>query len=272
MAVDLSLLPHLSDRALREEAEQRGVVVNGLDRAALIEAIRAHEARAATRPPPPEDASRSAARTIHIAEAPTEPPPRGPLHAARALLGRVLGLARSAAEPRRETPSAPPPSDEPIRTRSMARLLEQQGHLTRALPMVRELRAARPDDEELARWEERLTQTVAERALAEHARSETQAGSFVRFVLVEGRRGVVWHVDEPGVDRARALLGGDGALLLRVVRVLSLPDHSVETRQADRPTEHRGWALLDAPLEARLVVAIGVGDGERFASIAHASA
>ncbi|HEY8428645.1 MAG TPA: hypothetical protein VIL20_09735, partial [Sandaracinaceae bacterium] len=84
--MDLTLLPHLSERALREEAARRGIPTEGLDRAALVDAIRAHEARAATEPPP--------------APAPAGRTERGPLGAARAILGRVMDLARSALERR----------------------------------------------------------------------------------------------------------------------------------------------------------------------------
>lgn len=258
--MDLSLLPHLSERALRQEAERRGIAVEGLDREELINAIRAHESRHSPRPTAAEPEASGA---------------RAALGTARSLLGRVVGLARSALE-RRNEPSAsiseppPPPAREPIRTRSLARLLEEQGHLERALAIVRELAEKEPEDEELPRWASRLERRIAERAL--EARS-AEASAGVEIVPAGSSRGVVWAVDDAGLARARALLGTQGELTLRIVQVLANEDYRVETRQQDRRLiQARGWALLDAPSHARLVIAVGLSEAARFVSIAHASA
>lgn len=270
--MDVSLLPHLSERALREEAERRGITFEGLEREALVTAIRAHESRLMTVPPAHHP----------VAYAPTVPPapagddPPSALSAARSLLGRVVGMARSAldrgtartarrSEPPDELVGAP---DEPIRTRSLARLLEEQGHLERALAMVRELAAEHAGDEELARWAGHLERRIAEKVLRERP-----ARIGVEIVRAAGVPGVTWKIDEAGLGRARALLGAQGELTLRVVRIVVGPNHSVESRQEDRrPLEPSGWALLDAPAKARLVVSVGLAEGARFVSIAHASA
>jgi len=256
--MDLSLLPHLSDRALREEAERRGIVFEGLEREALVEAIRAHEARRMTIPPAPPEPETAGAR--------------GALNTARSLLGRVVGLARSALERRSEPPPSPSeaPAEEPIRTRSLARLLEDQGHLERALSIVRQLAAESPDDDDLARWAAHLERRIAERTLSERSRAELTG---VEIVPAGALRGAVWSIDDAGLARARALLGAEGELTLRVIRVLAHEDYRVETHQEDRRAlESRGWALLDAPERARLIVSAGLSDGARFVSIAHASA
>lgn len=261
--MDLTFLPHLSERALREEAERRGISIEGLDRAQLIAAIRGHEARAATVPP-----------ATPLAYAPTVPPeaPR-PLEAARALIGRVVSLAKAAL---RSEPPPPPPTaepDEPIRTRSMARVLEEQGHLERALSIVRELCAESPGDAELRVWQAGLEERIREQAIKKLARARL-ARDDAPFVEVlpgsESARGVAWRVSDAGIARAKALLGSDGALTLRVIRVRAHDDRSVESRQEDRrPLETVGWARIDAPASAKLVVSVGLWNGERFASIAH---
>src|SRR5690606_26413543 len=120
---------------------------------------------------------------------------RGPLGAARAILGRVMDLARSALE-RRSEPPPPPPSapDEPIKTRSMARVLEEQGHLARALAIVREL-AQRDADPELAEWRARLERKLALEELRERAHALLERrGAFVEVLAAEGARAVVWCV------------------------------------------------------------------------------
>jgi hypothetical protein len=220
--MDLSLLPHLRERALRQEAERRGVDVGGLDREQVIAAIRAHEARSLTQPLPPP---------------PSEPPD-------------ALG----------------PGEPEPIRTRSMARLLEKQGHLARARSIVRDLQRAEPLDDELSRWAERLAR--AEVAAFFEPGAPARA---VRVSSTRGQRQVAWRTEDADLEGARALLGEEGVLTLRVVRVLAHHDGAVERRVDDRrPVEPYGSAWLDAPERARVVVAIGVTEGERFVAVAHA--
>lgn len=270
--MDLSLLPHLSERALREEAERRGIVAAELERDGLIAAIRQHESRLLTVPPSaarPDaarlDAARPDATRTDATPGPSEAQ-RSPLRAARSLFGRVVGLARSALDKKSEAP--PPAEPEPIRTRSLARLLEDQGHLGRALTIVRELSAEAPSDPELERWAAHLERRIAERAL--QARVARVRG--VEITPTHGLRGVAWSVDEAGIDRGRALLGAEGALTLRVVRVLAHPDRRVESQQEDQPlTSTSGSTLLDAPPNARLIVSVGLSDSERFVSIAHAA-
>ncbi len=260
--MDLSLLPHLSDRALREEAERRGIGAEGLDRAQLMDAIRAHEGRAMT--VPPGDAPSPFAATI-----PPEPEPRG---RGQSILDRVIGLARGAIRRRSEPPRAAEEAPEPIETRSMARLLEQQGHLERALAIVRKLEE-RDADAELRAWRERLERSIAQSALRDRARARLErSGTFAEVIAERGARAIVWRVDDEGLARGRELLGAKGALTLRVIRVLAHPDHSVESRQEDRrPLEASGFAIIDSEPSAKIVASVGVADGERFVSIAHAA-
>jgi hypothetical protein len=260
--MDMKLLPHLSERALREEADKRGLRTDGLDREQLILAIRGHEGQLTTLPPGGLDT---------MAFAQTLPPAgqkKSPLDRARGLLDRVV-KARSKTEPDPERDV----ECDPIRTRSMARLLEGQGHLDRAYAIVRELSERARGDEELARWRASLEARLDERIIREQAESRlARGGVFVELTRAEHSRGIVWRVEEAGIARARALLGTEGALTLRVVRVRAHADHSVESRQEDRrPLETSGWARIEADKNARLIVSVGLCAGERFASIAHAA-
>lgn len=270
--MDLSLLPHLSDGALREEAARRGIDTAGLDREALIGAIRDADARAVPEPATVDPLA---------ATVPPEPPrdadrPGRAFGAARALLGRVVSMARTAldrGEPREEAPEAPaadrPP--EPIATRTMAELLIRQGHLERAAAILREL-CRGGGDEELAALRADVEGRLADDALRRTATARLRGpgGPFVEILDVPHGRGVAWRVDEASLARGRALLGAPGELTLRVVRVISHPDHTVESRREDRrPLEPSGWARLESVPNARLVVSFGLADGERFVSVLH---
>jgi hypothetical protein len=202
--------------------------------------------------------------------------PRGAVGAARAILDRVVSFARSRLPRKSEPPPEPSPAspEDPIRTRSMAHVLEDQGELDRALAIVEELCRAHPSDRDLVVWRDALFVRIAERAIRERAtaRLAGDQGPFVEIIAGTNGRGVVWRVDEAGLSKARALLGARGVLTLRVVRVIAHPDHSVESRQEDRrPLEASGWARLDVASSARLVVSVGLSEGERFVSVSHAA-
>ncbi len=154
----------------------------------------------------------------------------------------------------------------------MAQLLEQQGHHERALGIVREL-AEREPDEALHVWRAELERAVAERSLADAAKAvlASATGSSVSLPSVGEAHAVAWCVDEDGLERGRVLLGAEGALTLRIVRVLSLPGHTVEVRQDDRPVETSGWSAIDVPAKTRVVAAVGLLEADRFVSIAHAA-
>lgn len=239
--MDLSLLPHLSDEALREEAQRRGIATAHESRDAIIAAIRESE-----RPKPEARAAEK----------------RGMFGAARKLLGRVIRgvLEREPSPPR---PVAPPEPREPIPTRAMAELLIDQDHLQRAIGILSTLDG---DDARarLAEIEARLVRSRLTKAAAAHR-------SFGVAILGErGARAVTWRVEASGVARARALLGRDGELTLRIVTVEVNVDHAVTSRSRDRgPIEARGFELLDVEPGARIVISVGLRAGDRFVSIVH---
>jgi len=267
--VDLSLLPHLSDDALRREARRLGISETGLDREALIGAIRDAETRA-TAPTPREHSTPSA---LAGARSPAEPR-SGALETARALLGSVLGMAKSALDRRALPEAIAEPPKEPIRTRTMARLLLQQGHEERALSILRELARTRPEDSGLSAEIADLERRIDERDLRERctAMLEVRAGSFCAVVSAGALRAAVWRVDEAGHTRARTLLGSPGALTLRTISVVARSDYAVHSERSDRrPLEPSGWAHLDVDAGARVVVSVGLAEDDRFVSIAHAT-
>lgn len=240
------MLEHLTDEALRAEAERRRVAVTPeMDRAAIIEAIR----RSAASLPPGAQGKRSTFGT------------------ARAMLGRVVDLARGALE-RKEPSSEERGADEPIRTRTMAELLIDQGEVARGAAILRELAMDHPDDEDLARRCRELAAQVAQARAREHL--DASEGPFVELLAEGETRAVAWAIDEAGRARARAVLGDDGELTLRAVRIAPDADGKVAPEQEDRSIEPRGTQLLGAGEATRWVVSVGLRRGDRFVSIAHA--
>jgi len=165
------------------------------------------------------------------------------------LLGKVIsGIASKRTD---ALPDEPAREDEPIRTRTMAEILVDQGHLERAIGILRELES---DD-------------VLRRRLELQARLGVAAGVELRR---EGDAvGVAWTLDEDAVARARLVLRGDGALALRVVRVAADGGTTIEDAAAE---SSEGSASLAVSPTDVLIVSLGLRDGDRFVSIAHARA
>ncbi len=176
------------------------------------------------------------------------------------------------AEPpqRREPPPLPP---EPIRTRTMARLLSSQGHHGRALTIYRELAAASPDDAELARE----TRECAARAAESAGPRRDETGEIVvgvdEVVSVRADEGSVlvsWEVGDRGIARAARLLANPGELTARIVIVVPDPTQIVRTELRERRVERMGeWLVANLPEDARTTASVGLRSGDAFVSIAH---
>lgn len=191
-------------------------------------------------------------------------------------------------EPEAEAPQMPQPparepvSTEPIRTRSMARLLAAQGHRERALEVYEDLLREQPGDASLRheaaalRIEPESTTPVAEASSlprpseVEPVRGDDQ----VSGARLEGHRAHVrWRVTDAGRRRAQQVLGGDGELALRVVLLSPDPTTVVRSRTHEHTVEAaEGERMLeDVPHDARVFVAVGLRHQGRFAAIAHVS-
>jgi len=253
--MDLSLLAHLSDEALRVEAKRRGIATTAKSREAIIALIREHERPRTTKPEPNMPAPRES-------EPKRSKGRRGVFGVARQLFGRVI---KRVLEPERPPPPAAgsPVAREPIPTRTMAELLIDQGQLERAIAIL----ASLGDDgarTRLAEIESRLAKSRLEKAAAAHRRDG------VAILSERGVRAVVWRVDEAGLARARALLRAEGQLTLRIVTVEADAALAVSNRSEDRgPIEQSGFELLETGPGARLVVSVGLREADRFVSVAH---
>jgi hypothetical protein len=181
---------------------------------------------------------------------------------------------------------------EPIRTRSMARLLAAQGHKERALAIYEELLArgatepgSEPGSErELADELNALRQgaPVPHPELPKPKdRSSVELPEQRERFLCEGEpeKGLTlrWDISDEGCARARAVLGageGEAELTLRLVAIRPDPDPVKVVRS--EITEHGPvsaageWSLGPLRQAARCIAAIGLRAGDRFVSIAHA--
>jgi len=169
--------------------------------------------------------------------------------------------------------------DEPIPTHSMARLLASQGHRDRALVIYEELLAHNSADEELRREAEALR---SGRAVSEAQLPAPSAGTAAvpstheddRIeceALPERGLRLRWSVSGDGRRRARAVLGSDGELAVRLVAICPDAERVVrsEVREHGPVSEQGEWtAQTDAAAE-RWVASVGLREGERFVSIAH---
>jgi hypothetical protein len=81
-----------------------------------------------------------------------------------------------------------------------------------------------------------------------------------------------WHITEAGLRRARAVLGQQGELALRLVCVRPDPKDVVRSEITEHgPIEPVGqWQSPALPESARSMAAVGLRDGKRFVTIVHA--
>jgi hypothetical protein len=157
--------------------------------------------------------------------------------------------------------SSPPPDDEPIRTRTLARLLAQQGHRQRAAAMYEALLEKQPDDDELR------TELAALRA----GGAEETSPDLISVAVDDHTVWVGWSVTSEGVDRARRLLGEPAPLAVRLAVTAPDPEALVRTQTRDLPdVELSGeWIVRDLPAGARATASVGALGAGRFISIAH---
>jgi hypothetical protein len=170
--------------------------------------------------------------------------------------------------------------EEPIRTRSMARLLAAQGHRERAVAIYEELLAR--DGEDVTLRSEvvavRRGELVEAPVLPEPpaGREPLRLPDSGDRLLCQGEPSagfsLRWHVTEAGLRRARAVLGGDGELAIRMIGIYPDPDRVVRSEVTEHgPVLPSGeWqtpALADA---VRCFAAVGLRRAERFVAIVHA--
>jgi hypothetical protein len=170
--------------------------------------------------------------------------------------------------------------EEPIRTRTMARLLAAQGHRERALLIYEELLAQNSEDSEMQDEADavRRGEPVQEGQLPEpHFGSErwslpdadnrlTCTGDASEGLLLR------WSVSEAGQLRASAVLGEHGEIALRIISIQPDPERVVRSQITEHGpvAEHGEWRAPALLAGARCFAAVGLRAGNRFVAIVHA--
>lgn len=172
-------------------------------------------------------------------------------------------------------------SQEPIATRTMARLLAAQGHPRRALAIYKKLLREQPGDasleEEAAALGSRRARTSKTTTSVKASEEDDDSHATGEVVFVRGPEGqliVAWSLPKAAAERAQSILGPLGRPTARVVVVRASSGGGVlrETfdLQAGDETLFEGEGSIPAPPGSRVTAAIGLLAGERFVSVAHA--
>jgi hypothetical protein len=169
--------------------------------------------------------------------------------------------------------------EEPIRTRSMARVLAIQGHRERAISILESIVREQPNDLAARDDLERLRADIPldATALPEPRTLPTlpDTGDRIELRTLPGRElHITWSTTEAGQARAKTVLGSDGELTLRVVAITPDPTRVVRSEITERgPVDHvQEWIAPAVEAGSRCFAAIGMRSGGRFVAIAHAPA
>lgn len=171
--------------------------------------------------------------------------------------------------------------EEPIRTRSMARVLLSQGHRDRALAILESIVRDNPgdlsarDDLERLRTDLPLDAELARLPEPRALPTLPETGDTIELRALPGRTlHISWHTTEAGQARAQAVLGTEGELAVRVVAITPDPTRVVRSEITERgPVERvHEWTAPAIEAGSRCFAAIGMRAGGRFVAIAHAPA
>ncbi|MFO0694189.1 MAG: hypothetical protein U0230_11580 [Polyangiales bacterium] len=165
-------------------------------------------------------------------------------------------------------------ADEPFPTRTMAQILSAQGEKRRALAIYRALVAKDPDDADLAAEMRAVAKALETSPPPAPRPSEDTVTADQEVVAVRVDKTSVlvsWEVSDAGIERAKRLLPDARGLAARLVVVAPDPEEVVRTEAKQRGVERMGeWLVAGLPPGAYATAAVGLVDGERFVSIAHA--
>lgn len=162
--------------------------------------------------------------------------------------------------------------DEPIPTRTMARLLHEQGHHRRALAILESLLAQRPGDLALEADLEAVQRALRgpKQPAAPGSRAESPRAELVTLLLPDRRVLLAWGLSEESIASARAL-GAAGTLVARVLVLAPGSDGAVTRTLTDKDAQPTGEHTIGPIAPGSFVTAaVGFRDGEQFVSVAAA--
>jgi len=157
---------------------------------------------------------------------------------------------------------------EPIRTRTLARVLASQGQYARSLAIYEELRLASPFEPELAN-EEAGVRALELSALCSAPDSSPydhiEAVSFDRVVHV------TWQLLPESYERARVVLGSGGVPGAKLSVFSCGPDQEMQVQHFEtHPVELSGrWQVPGIAAGSRCTAAVGITAHGRFVSAVH---
>lgn len=162
--------------------------------------------------------------------------------------------------------------DEPIPTRTMARLLHEQGHHRRALAILENLLAQRPGDlaleADLVAVQRALRVPKAE--VVAGARAESPRSELVTLLLPDRRVLLAWGLSEESIASARSM-GASGTLVARVLVLAPGSDGAVTRTLTDKDAQSTGEHTIGPIAPGSFVTAaVGFRDGDQFVSVAAA--
>ena len=167
---------------------------------------------------------------------------------------------------------------EPIPTRTMAKLLSDQGHYHRALAIYRKLLIEHPGDETLQREAHRVQQRRDHRS--GNKADPTGDCELVATALGGGKVLISWRLSARAVERAVRLLPPEAKdaheLRVRAVLICASGDDTTRVIREHVAKPEGEWILADrllSPDDGRLssaAVAVGLAWSEHFVSVAHA--
>lgn len=206
----------------------------------------------------------------------------GPLRG-EILLVQPDALEHQRAAHRRETATTVPirvprvrDSDEPIPTRTMARLLHEQGHHRRALAILQNLLAQRPGDRELQADLEAVGRSLGlahtpAAPLNPGARAQPSPRAELVSMLLPGSRVLLaWGLSDESLASAKSL-GARGTLVARVLVHAPGESGAVARSLTDKDVSAAGeWAIGPIASGSFVTAAVGFRDGEQFVSVAAA--
>jgi hypothetical protein len=200
---------------------------------------------------------------------------RGLLGRARDLIHAVTGFkAQTPSAQADETPSPPTvattanPSfetvDEPVPTKTLARIYLEQGHLDRARSVLAALAADAPNDSEIAQMQAQLDRTDGATQSARKDMCDVSIRS-------PGELWVRWECSHATEKQANRLLSSSEPTL-RVVGFRPHPAGPIAlTKDFALPSISQGFvAVSGVPQDCAFVVAIGIQNGLVFRPLVHA--